>query len=1044
MTTEFFLHKDFLPSLKTLSQKSVPFQRAGQRALDAWTRAQSGDCTHEQVFNGLQPTNHGENRVSHCVKYDLTGFARLITVYSNNVCIFLFVGDHTASDLWLDKNKGMDIVGRKDERIIRLAPVFVSDNRVGGHGLIASQIDLMSNGPVIDLLNKTYREKLLIGLDDDLVQDIRTIESHTDEGTVYEVADRIEGESQKYAVLDVLLALRSSDKIKAKNRIDQFFGAAKPLAQLSRDETGLIASSETIVRVEDVDPVLFEHFVRTANFKEWMLFLHPAQRSIVDKDFAGPTRLAGVSGSGKTCVVIHRAVRLAKADPAKQILVLTLNDALSKLIQELIQAQCGSALPANISIKSIFQLCFEKLVKLEPDKRDYYSRRTVARNAYVASEHIDEIWQEYFHCLNNNHDADKMFDVVRTLLVRKICPQDYLRQELDYIRSAFSPKERDRYLEMDRAGRVIPFETKYRRSVLGGLKGWETKMAAVGAIDDLGIVTALYRHLGSLQAEYHHTLVDEVQDLGTLELQIARKITHHGNNDLFLCGDAAQSVQTKHADLKSAGIELPSARSISLKQNYRNSSQILTAAHNVLSRSFEKIPTGTVDLEILAPEYANFSSPNPALLESEDVMREFSLALSYVSETQNQESGKKACIALCGYTQKAIEDLGREVKLPVLSDTSDIAEGHLFLSDLEQTKGFEFDLMIVLNCSSGVIPHPQLPEHEWFRDLCKLYVALTRAKVELIVSHSGVVSPFLADSMECFNVGKWSDYVALPQDLGVIQWPDAALNAVGNLEGWKVNGKDFLKMRDAVGLSASAQDAILSCVTGTEKVQRRAGGGPKQIEWKTFYDFFAGMQNEQNAVSVISKEVLGELKTHFSEHWNKSSLTSQASPQEALVENAQANVAQLKVFKHFKVSSYSPDTRSAYALAVLLVAQGVASVAQLAVGRQMPLDLLTFLLPEPAIKAWTDSGWLRPHRSTSEQYVLTKSGWDECLWRTGVGQSERKNSNILLRVDPSRVEAFRQTILNGPGVSNQTGNFTQRAFVISPQTVPVDQRPSLG
>lgn len=80
-------------------------------------------------------------------------------------------------------------------------------------------------------------------------------------------------------------------------------------------------------------------------------------------------------------------------------------------------------------------------------------------------------------------------------------------------------------------------------------------MSAIGAIDDLGIVTALYRHLSALEPEYHHVLVDEVQDLGTLELHIIRKLTHSGPNDLFMCGDAAQSVQTKHADMKAAEID---------------------------------------------------------------------------------------------------------------------------------------------------------------------------------------------------------------------------------------------------------------------------------------------------------------------------------------------------------------------------------------------------------------------------------------------------------------------------------------------------------
>lgn len=1049
--TEFQFHPDFLHSLKVLSQKSGPGKRAGERAFDAYVRARSGKCSHEQVFEGFPLTNHGENRVANCRKYDLSGYARLITVYTNHVCVFLFVGDHTASDSWLERHKGLTVVAESDGKAARSGIVYVSNQSVGGHGRITSKPDLLSNGPVIDLLNDGYQSKLFVGLDQSLIDDVRTVESLSDEDFILEVASRIPNLAQSEAVLDVLLALRSSDKIKAKNRIDLYCGQSKLIDELTAEEVKKITSSDTLVRIQDVDPVLFEHFVRTADFKEWMLYLHPAQREIVDRNFSGPARLAGVSGSGKTCVVIHRAVRLAKAEPSKKVLVLTLNDALSKLIQELIRAQCGKSQPQNIEIKSIFQLCSEKLFALEPQNVDLYSRRTVVKNEHVTSEHIDEIWDEYYHCLNNNRDAEKMFEVVRTLLVRSVSPKEYLRQELDYVRSALSPKERKQYIEMERTGRVIPFLEQYRKAILEGLKGWEAKMSAIGAIDDLGIVTALYRHLGSLEPEFQHVLVDEIQDLGTLELHIIRKLTHSGPNDLFMCGDAAQSVQTKHADLKAAEIDLPAARCINLRQNYRNSSQILTAAHTVLTKSFEKIPAGTVDLEILSPDFANFTSPLPALLKARNIKAEFSQALAYVDEVITQADGKKACIAMCGYTQKSMEELGREVGLPVLCDTTDISTGHLFLSDLEQTKGFEFDLMIILNCGCDVIPHPQLPEQEWFRELCKLYVALTRAKTELVVSYSGNVSVFLSDSIECFSTGNWEDYGLTPKFLPDFEWPRAAIATVGNLDTWDVHGKDFLKLREAVGLSNSAQEAVIKVVTGTHRSLRRSGGGQKQTEWKTFREFIVSMQNPQNAVGIISNEVLDELKSRYGalmSEWDQrakdadeQSIPSKGITKSINVKGASAVTAPSKieeksgpveasllVYKHSRVTSYSADAHSAYMLAVICVAQDVMLVNDLMVGRPMNRDLLDFLLRHEAINAWIESGWMRAHRSSDRKLVLTKSGWDECVWRTGLGQDSNNRVRNKLRVSGQTVEAFRQTILHGPSVSNQSGNFSKRHF----------------
>jgi hypothetical protein len=1033
---EYSVHKEFLPSLKVLAQKGGPFQKAANRVRDAYDKAVLGS-SYEHAFQDLKLTNHGESRIANCRKFDLTGASRLVTAYANNVCVFLFAGDHETTDQWLEKNKGMDIVGTKDGKTTRLSTVYISDNSPAGHGPINSPIDLQTNGPVLHLLSSTYRTKLLAGLDKEIISDLETVETDTHEDQILHVSLRVQDNAHSNAIFDVLLALRSADKIKAKNRIDAYTGEAKVLKDLPPSDIKTIGSSESIVRVADVDPVLFDHFVRNASFKDWMLYLHPAQRSIVDRDFPGSARLAGVSGSGKTCVVIHRAVRLAKVDQKKKVLIVTLNEALSKLIHELITAQCGSSLPQNIDIKSIFQLCYDKLAVLEPDKRNYYGRRTTTPNAFAPSEHIDEIWNEYFHCHANNRDADKMLNVIQTLLVRNVFPQDYLRQELDYVRSALSPNERENYLEMERPGRVIPLLPQFRRSVLAGLEGWESKMDAVGAVDDLGIVTALYRHLDSLTAEYHHTLVDEVQDLGTLELHVIRKLTHTGDNDLFLCGDTAQSVQTKYANLKSAGIEITPAHSISLKQNYRNSSQILGAAHQVLTSAFEKIPAGTIDLEILPPEYANFTSASPSLLKAGSIAEELGFALTYVNEMTPPESGKKACIALCGYTQFSVEQLGRELGLPALSSTSDISASHLFISDLEQTKGFEFDLMLILNCSDGVIPHPQLPEHEWFRDLSKLYVAMTRAKTELVVSYTHKPSVFLLDSLNWFTSSSWADYDIEPQSLAIVRWPEPALQTTGDLSKWNVTGLDFLKLREAVGLSQATQDAVTSRVTGADKMQRRATGGSKQLEWKTFYDFLRAMQNPQNAVSVISKEALAELNSRLGNHLKRQvpsetpprqkdnetpspSISAKSNSQQAtsvvgrLVVPSETFEKPLRVHKPKNASSFSSGTHSAYLLASLLVAQQASAIQELEVGASMSSDLLHFLLDSPPINDWISKGWLRRHKTSASKIVLTRTGLDECLSRCGIHPASHPPFNPSLKVQPSRVEAFRQTILKGP------------------------------
>jgi hypothetical protein len=38
---------------------------------------------------------------------------------------------------------------------------------------------------------------------------------------------------------------------------------------------------------------------------KWTIFLHPAQRELVERQFNGPARVAGSAGTGKTIVALH-------------------------------------------------------------------------------------------------------------------------------------------------------------------------------------------------------------------------------------------------------------------------------------------------------------------------------------------------------------------------------------------------------------------------------------------------------------------------------------------------------------------------------------------------------------------------------------------------------------------------------------------------------------------------------------------------------------------------------------------------------------------
>jgi hypothetical protein len=75
---------------------------------------------------------------------------------------------------------------------------------------------------------------------------------------------------------------------------------------------------------------------------KWTVFLHPAQRSLVERDFSGPARVAGSAGTGKTIVALHRAVWLARQSPDARVLLTTFSDALSNALQAKLRCLIGN------------------------------------------------------------------------------------------------------------------------------------------------------------------------------------------------------------------------------------------------------------------------------------------------------------------------------------------------------------------------------------------------------------------------------------------------------------------------------------------------------------------------------------------------------------------------------------------------------------------------------------------------------------------------------------------------------------------------------
>ena len=736
--------KRFVQSVQYLNNKGGPYKKAAEKVFALRRKLDT-----EDPFKNFNRTKHGESRIKNCIKYHLTKFCRLITVVNNGYCFLLYAGSHDDCDKWLKNHKGYTPSADKDGKLVE---TFQSDN-LDPSGRIECESDL-SYGKLFENLQESDFDFLVEGIPRSVVRSIEELESINKENEIYEAVKNIEDQNRGKAIYDVFVKLRQGDIKAASNRVAFLRGdivPPRPDTKVRDGEDFRVVPTGTPRELEQ-----FEHYIRTADYRDWMMFMHLEQERIATAEFAGSAKLIGVSGSGKTCIVVKRAVTLAERYPNGEILVLTLNRPLAGLIRDLVLSYCPFPnVRDRIKVVSFFELCQEFLDDFEPENKKLYSDMT-----WKTLQHIDEVWREYYRLELNNRQAECMIPVHDSLISKGIDAERYIREEFDWIRSAISCDQRELYLRMNRSGRKYPLSKKFRSMLLEGLEKWEVKMHDIGISDYLGVATALYRHRDKLRPKYRCILIDECQDFGTIELELVVALVEEGPDNLFFCGDAAQHVSWKHQSFKAAGISLPGARSRKIDQNYRNNRNILRAAYRILYNNLTEEMIEKEDFEILDPKFANFGGPRPLRLEARSFREEIAYAIAYARSELQDYPNRKACVAICGYSLQQIQKFGKRHKLPVLDSMLSIDKEQLFLSDLEQTKGFEFDLVCIVNTGEKIIPNPTTPTHERFRDLSKLYVAMTRAKLQLILSYSRAPSSYIDgnEMNEHFHFDTWGNY----------------------------------------------------------------------------------------------------------------------------------------------------------------------------------------------------------------------------------------------------------------------------------------------
>jgi DNA helicase-2/ATP-dependent DNA helicase PcrA len=233
---------------------------------------------------------------------------------------------------------------------------------------------------------------------------------------------------------------------------------------------------------------------------------------------------------------------------------------------------------------------------------------------------------------------------------------------------------------------------------------------------------------------YEHLMVDEVQDFSPLELAVLLDATS-AQRSVTLAGDTAQAIAPEHGFSNWAELldflEIAHERVEPLRVSYRSTREIVDCAEHVLGPLVG-------DVRPVAPRAG---APVEAFaFASAGECAEF---LSHALKELVRAEPEASVALLARHAEQArlyYEALARaEVPSLRLVDNQDFSfTSGIDVTDVRQSKGLEFDIVILLEVSDA-----SYPASDDARRL--LHVAMTRAAHQLWVTYTGAPSPLLPE-----------------------------------------------------------------------------------------------------------------------------------------------------------------------------------------------------------------------------------------------------------------------------------------------------------
>lgn len=447
------------------------------------------------------------------------------------------------------------------------------------------------------------------------------------------------------------------------------------------------------------------------------------QREVLYLSERGHTVVLGTAGSGKTTLAILRAAYLAKGytTQGRKVLLVTFNRALVTFLESLTSSTIHELVDVRTYHKFALGYLSHKRGKgislLDTDIKPAVIQAAVIESRQANGPHA--------------------------IYAR---PIEMLSTEFEWLAKAGIRSAED-YVKSQRVGRAGTRVSRSDRGIIYDIYQRYLRLRSERHFDydydDLSLAVADEFAADETPRMYQHIVIDEGQDFSPAMLRsLAAAVPADGS--LMFFGDVAQQVYGTRISWRSAGLRSP--RIWHFEQNYRNSKQIAQ-----LGIAISKMPFFQGEVDLVSPREPRAEGPLPTLVHCSDKDGEFGLAVELAMRMRQTQT--VAILMRNRDMESAYADRFRSEGVSIRRVHRNMrawtSRPGILLGTYHAAKGLEFDSVILPYCSADVIPDRRRAtalgdEDDALAEEGRLlYVAVTRARTNLIISYSGMITPLL-------------------------------------------------------------------------------------------------------------------------------------------------------------------------------------------------------------------------------------------------------------------------------------------------------------